>query len=332
MACGMTTKASLFSIHSVKFDSFEALRSPLADSRVELVQLSRHPVRGSLLKASLGDIAFSHGQFTGSCRGSGLLSSTRYSMGLVLDRVGEMIRFGDDLEPGDIICTPPGEEHHLRFGAATSIASIMMTPADLQASFAGEPGMDDYTAWADRLRFRADAPITSEITRRVLAISALLETHGPDLSEAATEFWRRAILEAFSAAAIHASQPYRTHIPAPLKLVREVERYVDARPDMPIHISEICAAFRVSRRTLHRAFHDAIGMGPVAFLRRKRLCAVHTALINGDPSRTRVTDIAIEFGFSELGRFAGYYLNMFGETPSATLRKSGRGIHMRQRE
>jgi AraC family ethanolamine operon transcriptional activator len=247
-------------------------------------------------------------------------------MGLVLDRVGEATSFGNDVEPGDIISAPPGGEHHMRFGAAASFALMSITPADLQASFADEPGLDDYAVWAHTLRFRANARIASEITRRVLTISALLEAYGPSLSEAAAEFWRRAILEAFTTSIIHAIPPYRIYIPSSLRLVREVERYADARPDMPVHISEICAALRVSRRTLHRAFHDAVGIGPVAFLRRKRLCAVHAALKKADPLRTRVTDIAVEFGFSELGRFAGYYLSMFGESPSATLRKSACGI------
>jgi AraC family ethanolamine operon transcriptional activator len=251
-------------------------------------------------------------------------------MGLILDRVGQVTSLGDGVEPGDIICTPPAVEHHLRFGEATSFASILITPADLLASFAGEPGLDDYAVWANALRFRANAHIASEVTRRVLAISALLETHGSSLSNTAAEFWRRAVLEAFATTVIHGIPPHRGHVPSPLRLVREVGRYVDASPHRPVHISEICAALGVSRRTLHRAFGDAMGMGPVSFLRRKRLCAIHAALKSADPTRTRVTDIAIEFGFSELGRFAAYYLRMFGESPSATLRKSTRNHPMRE--
>ena len=313
----------------MKFDNFEALQNPIADSSIEIVQLAPHPVKGSLLKVGLGDFAFSKSDFSGSIRGSGPLSQTHFNMKVILDSAGEVKSFGDDVEPGDLICTPPGVDHYLRFGAAASVAGIAITPADLRGSFVGEPGLDDYAVWADTHRFRANAWVASDVKRRVLATSALLETHGHSLSEASAEFWRRAILEAFATTVILSVRPHRAHIPSPLRLMREVERYVDSRPDAPVHISEISATLRVSRRTLHRAFHDAIGMGPVTFLRRKRFCAVHTALTNADPSRTRVTDIAIQFGFLEMGRFAGQYLSMFGESPSATLRKSTYSIRMK---
>jgi AraC family ethanolamine operon transcriptional activator len=319
-----------FSIESVEFDSFEALRSPIAGSSIEIVQLAPRPVRGSLFKASLGNFAFSTGQFSGSFRATGPYSQTHFCMGLVLDSVG-VTCFGDEVEPGDIISASPGGEHHMQFGAPHRFALVSVTPADLRASLAGEPGLANDAVRASTVRFRADARISSEIARRVLAISALLESHGPSLSEIAAEFWRRAILEAFATTVIHGFPPRRTHISSPLRLVREVERYVDTRPDGPVHISEICAALRISRRTLHRAFHDVMGIGPLAFLRYKRLCAVHTALKHADPSRTRVTDIAIEFGFSEMGRFAGHYLRMFGESPSATLHRLAWSIRQQKR-
>jgi AraC-like DNA-binding protein len=47
----------------------------------------------------------------------------------------------------------------------------------------------------------------------------------------------------------------------------------------------------LSRRTLHRAFHEALGIGPISFLRHRRLCAVHSDLRAPSDVRT-ISDIA----------------------------------------
>jgi AraC-like DNA-binding protein len=78
-------------------------------------------------------------------------------------------------------------------------------------------------------------------------------------------YWRRVIIEAFTSPILSAVPTEIAHIAAPLRVVREVERFVDERGEYPAHISEICAALRVTRRTLHRAFHDILGIGPIAY-------------------------------------------------------------------
>lgn len=86
-----------------------------------------------------------------------------------------------------------------------------------------------------------------------------------------------------------------------------------------MHVSEICAALGVSRRTLHRAFQEVFGLGPVTFLRHKRLCTAHSILHESAPGSTTVAAVAMEQGFYEPGRFSQYYFAMFGEHPSQTL-------------
>ena len=75
------------------------------------------------------------------------------------------------------------------------------------------------------------------------------------------------------------------------------------------------------RRTLHRAFSDRLGVGPIEYMKRKRLSVIHSILARSDPATTNVSDTAMEIGFFELGRFAKYYRKLFGENPSETLRK-----------
>ena len=113
-----------------------------------------------------------------------------------------------------------------------------------------------------------------------------------------------------------------------MQLVRNTEDYLEAAGLQPVHISEICAELNVSRRTLHRAFFDFLGLGPVTFLRHKRLCAIHSILKDSNPAMVTVAEVAMQQGFVELGRFSHYYHSLFGEYPSETLggrRLKGKG-------
>ncbi|MBU3666311.1 MAG: helix-turn-helix transcriptional regulator [Chthoniobacterales bacterium] len=106
-------------------------------------------------------------------------------------------------------------------------------------------------------------------------------------------------------------------------LVRRATDLVDSQRG-PVRIAQLCSQLRVSPSSLENAFKVVAGVTPHAFFMRRRLNRARTALLREDPERSRVTDIATELGFSELGRFAVRYRKMFGETPSETLRRQTR--------
>ena len=87
----------------------------------------------------------------------------------------------------------------------------------------------------------------------------------------------------------------------------------------PVRIAELSRVAGVSDRTLRAACHDVIGVSPKQFESAQRLRSARTALLAADPKTTTVTDIATEYGFYELGQFAGRYRHAFGELPSRTL-------------
>ena len=60
---------------------------------------------------------------------------------------------------------------------------------------------------------------------------------------------------------------------------------------------------------------------PQVYLRNWRIARAHEDLVSG--RSTRVTDVALHWGFFDVGRFAGYYRGMFCELPSATLKRLG---------
>jgi AraC-like DNA-binding protein len=87
----------------------------------------------------------------------------------------------------------------------------------------------------------------------------------------------------------------------------------------PLVVSEICAATGVPERTLRLCCAEFLGISPTRYVLLRRLNLVRSALRRADPASTSVTEIARNFQFSELGRFAVAYRTIFGETPSTTL-------------
>ena len=90
----------------------------------------------------------------------------------------------------------------------------------------------------------------------------------------------------------------------------------------PVRIANLCSALRVSPGTLDNAFKTVTGVTPHAYFLRRRLNQARSVLLSEDPAQRKVTEIALSLGFSELGRFAVRYREMFGESPSETLRRS----------
>jgi transcriptional regulator GlxA family with amidase domain len=59
----------------------------------------------------------------------------------------------------------------------------------------------------------------------------------------------------------------------------------------------------------------------MGFLKQRRLEAANRALLAAGPGETHVTDVALRYGFSQMGRFAVEYRRTFREPPSQTLRR-----------
>jgi AraC-like DNA-binding protein len=103
-------------------------------------------------------------------------------------------------------------------------------------------------------------------------------------------------------------------------IIRRFREMLDANPLEPLHMPETSHAIGVSGRTLRMACQKQFGVSPTQYLLLCRMRLARRSLKLADPTITRVTDIATELGFWELGRFSVKYRQIFGETPSTTLR------------
>lgn len=105
------------------------------------------------------------------------------------------------------------------------------------------------------------------------------------------------------------------------ELVARITTFLHDHLSDPVTVADLSRMAGVSERTLRAAFHDVVGVSPKRYALMQRLQAAHQALQQADPQTTTVTDVAMTFGFFELGRFAGRYRHTFGEVPSQTLRQ-----------
>lgn len=117
------------------------------------------------------------------------------------------------------------------------------------------------------------------------------------------------------------SKPGR--IQSPERIVRKAEeRFMAAVEGEAISLADLCAAAGVSKSALYTAFHNICGDPPIEYFRKRRFMRARSILLKSSPQRGAVKRSALEVGFTELGRFSVEYRRLFGESPSATLRKA----------
>jgi AraC family ethanolamine operon transcriptional activator len=307
-------------VNTCRLDSFEGLHQAIQGSHVDVMQLGRGKFRGSLSHVGIGDFSLSIGSFSVGVRTQRVPTDDKLVVGMLLDAEDRVTHWSFDMRPADVLVMPPCTEHDGIFHGAAAYAAIRLDLAEITSLFGGEARLSDPAAWLEKNRFRADPSIGAAARQRLPLIVARLARQQSGMSDAVADFWKRSIVDAMTGTIVHSLPPdSRGPLPAASQLVGKVGDYLDAAGLRPVHISEICAQLNVSRRSLHRAFYDVLGMGPITFLRHKRLCAIHSVLRDSNPATVTVAQVAIQHGFIELGRFSHYYDSLFGEYPSQTL-------------
>ncbi len=140
----------------------------------------------------------------------------------------------------------------------------------------------------------------------------------PDAARGLENELLQAMVDCLAASDVQANTAAQRHHSTIMKrFIQALEENVDK----PIYLAELCAATNASDRTLRLCCQEYLGVSPKRYLRLRRLHLAQQALQKAAADADSVTNIATQFGFWELGRFAVDYRAMFGETPSMTLRR-----------
>ena len=102
-------------------------------------------------------------------------------------------------------------------------------------------------------------------------------------------------------------------------LAKKIYHYLNENAAKPIQMIDLTDLTGKSERTIERIFKKYFGIAPYAYLKLHRLHLIRHQLIQGEDST--IGDIAMKYGFMQMGYFGNEYKKLFNETPSQTLRK-----------
>ena len=316
-----------WSIETVPINGPEALRKATKGSDLESVQRKPGMLRGLIKHFGIGNLEISLGRFDSETRVRGVLDQERVVLSTVFHLAGRMSQWWKDVLPGDITISPPRVEFDAVSSGSAGYLAVSIPLPELSSMLGYEEHMADPEFWDTKRVSSLDPLVGAEILQRLMGIVTSIERKFTAPTDTAGDFLERAIIESFVLGLTSALPPRSSRSYTGARLVSETEDYIDAAGGRPVHISELCSALKVSRRSLHRAFTDTLGIGPVAYLRTRRLSAIRSALTACEPAAISIGDLAFEYGFPEAARFTAYYRAHFGETPSETVRSRSKRIH-----
>jgi AraC-like DNA-binding protein len=228
---------------------------------------------------------------------------------------------GMDVLPGDLIVND-FDVIHQRFPADFHYGSVSLTTDDFDAACKAISGHEIPGAALKHL-VRPGPALMSRLLKLHEMVGAIAKTTPdllalPEVLRALEHELTYAMVTCLSeGVSLKMTEGGRRHD----AIVARFEAYLEAHPDRPLYLTEICAAIGVSERTLRVSCEEHLGMGPIRYLCLRRMHLVRRALLRADPSTATVTRLATDHGFWELGRFAVAYRALFDESPSESLRR-----------
>ena len=252
-------------------------------------------------------------------------SATRAAIWFFTKPGPAVIYQGADVHVGDVGICRIGEPIWQRLTGPTSWGSMSLSFDDWEQLVSSVAGYDPFSS-SGGLILSPRAPDIARL-QRLHRSTARLARDAPELLDDIPV--ARGIEQSLIHAMIQCLEPpWRQEFDVPArrrtKIMQKFREYLQECADEPIYIPELCARLGVPDRTLRLVCHEFLGIGPKRYLHLRRMNLARRALCSDDAVATSITEVAMRFGFWELGRFSVAYKAIFGESPSRTLlRRSG---------
>jgi AraC-like DNA-binding protein len=229
---------------------------------------------------------------------------------------------GAEMQPTNIVQHSERESAFQHSSGSASFAAMSLPIEDMAAIETAIAGSDLMPP--KEMLIHTPAPQAMATLQRVHAAAGDLAENSPEIiaNPEAARGLEQALIEAMVGCLASGWGRENSLAQAHHAIVmRRFRRVVEESPEEPPYILDICKAIRVSERALRVCCQEHLGVGPKRYLVLRRMNMARRMLRQSAPDATSVTETATRFGFWQLGRFAAEYQSLFGEAPSATLRR-----------
>lgn len=295
----------------------EDLQDAVLGAGLAATQMSRAPVTGSLAVTTQDDVILNTGRIGGRVLLNGVLSQSLITFGLGLVLTPGSRQWLKEVETGNVGIFMPGAEHDALYAPGSLYAALTLPPERVEAAAAQlELVLDPYTLGGSGIHRRRLPPARLAVLRDL----CLKVHHGRHTGAADAALLSRQVLRDLI---LHLGREPRAPVGrpdprGPVRIVARARAFIHAHLDRPLSIDMIAAAADTSERTLHRAFRTVLDETPYSYVLKQRLHRIRHALLSDAELSVTISTLANRWGISELGRFAGWYGDLFGELPSRT--------------
>jgi AraC-like DNA-binding protein len=234
------------------------------------------------------------------------------------DTIGENRQEG----PGDIcLVAQPDRPCLIRWDGPVHLQVVSIDPATL---------LDVGAAPGDLVpRFTSLTPVSAgtkqligsvmdHVVNDVVGNPAAVQT--PRVLQSTARTVAAALLETFPNTAARDPMSRDRIDAARSRVLRVTVAYLHDHAHEDISVADLAQAAGASRQAVHLAFRQHLQTTPRQYLERVRLDRAHRDLTDLDPATATVEQVALLWGFAELGRFRRSYSHTYGTSPELTLR------------
>lgn len=309
-------------IRNISTTNIDVLEEFQVNKNRQYTQLQSGVLHSNYNEVNLGTVQIFRETLTAGTRIEAAPASTLLPYAVILPGSGNA-RFCGRVSPKNAIMQATGGEWDICFEDRLDYVCAAFDREALICSIEQLTGNEIPVNW---LSSKACSTSSTQLQRYARGISTILQRvflHPNLLSTPSAERMLSSEISMLAINALKFTTLDKQSVKPQPKRIRGVQRVIDY---LTVHsrqlptIADLCKIAGLSERSLEYGFQEYLGVTPVRYLRIVRLNGVKRDLMSSYSDNVKIVDIALKWGFVELGRFAGEYRQLFGELPSETRR------------